>query len=675
MHRHRGPTPNTARYTQDSEHGDLVLPYAGLPYWEQNNGLSEDDNRSGAGTGSPILSAISCHEPNSARLSISGPALLMTDLGQTEVYPKWKANIRRAIVWGPCAGTHATTTPTGRSVFVLITALPSQKSTILARAKFILARFSAYMLGVSLFIIVLAPSKTVVSFSFLTATMSSPSSTAPYTSHADGTLTIVTGRARSGRVTRRPVRMGEGKDYVTPEVVRRVRRQRRGGAGSTASNPTTPSPSPSRSTQLRHESHQPMDVSPEISGEVIRSLRLSAQNQTSRVASGIGLHHQVAQFQDTNRTPTPRTCAAPRSLNSPSVQSPSSVSVPVCQSLRLRPETSREPLFLPEDSDLEASDSDPSDDAFTPSSSSSSSTSSSCDLVSTDLSTEGSVQSMPPGSWYVWLLCHDGISEEVGVEKNVSSFVEKVSSNSFVLRLDIAMMHWLDPSNAAYITPQRIRTFLNRVPDIDIPSAVGTVSRAPGGAGLQLAGTPWRVSSADCSRPHTARFFEMVGDASPDSLLFTIFLTPSTLTPDKAPRRLPAPTAPLPPYPSMSQIPPFEEWNEVYVHVMVWKECSPPYKLLAVRPRTVENWVHLTCTYTERLYLRFKEYVEAGGNIPADGTLRLFNTLKVWVTTDPTLLIAQKSLSTMEYNALHPPWAQRELHKLVKKHLKHGPWT
>lgn len=138
-----------------------------------------------------------------------------------------------------------------------------------------------------------------------------------------------------------------------------------------------------------------------------------------------------------------------------------------------------------------------------------------------------------------------------------------------------------------------------------------------------------------------------------------------TQTPEAAPNSLPPPTAPLPPCPSMLQIPPIESWDEVFhelrsllyrLQARSWHACykhyaivkfmrtmcftlglrpcygleggmelvarwvlsqqCPPHKLLAVRPRTVANWVHLTFSDTERLYLRFKEYIEGGGNIP-----------------------------------------------------------
>ncbi|SJL08503.1 uncharacterized protein ARMOST_11867 [Armillaria ostoyae] len=416
----------------------------------------------------------------------------------------------------------------------------------------------------------------------------------------------------------------------------------------------------------------------------------------------------------------------------PSHPSTSSLSTPVSldqqMSRRLQlnlGSSASAPLFASDSSDVDCSDVDSSDmdvsdscstdSTYMPSASSSDSrpaffTSS---RVGSALPTP---QSNPSRSLYVWLLCHDGISEQVGVEKGVAPFLERGSSSNFELRLDIAMLHWLDPSNNAYVTSQHLRTFLGQVSDvciwtyedpvsfsqISVPSVVGSISRTPDGVNLQMVGTPWRIVSSDRSRPHTSRFFETIGDQCPNSLLFVVFLTPSSLTPEVAPNSLPPPTAPLPPCPSMLQIPPIESWDEVFdelrsllyrlqarrlrpcygpeggmelVARWVLSQQCPPHKLLAVRPRTIANWVHLTFSDTERLYLRFKEYVEGGGNIPADGTLHLFNTLKVWVTKDPAHLINQGTLTTVEFNALHPPWAQREFRKLVKNHLRHGPWS
>ncbi|KAK0438282.1 hypothetical protein EV421DRAFT_1906819 [Armillaria borealis] len=388
-------------------------------------------------------------------------------------------------------------------------------------------------------------------------------------------------------------------------------------------------------------------------------------------------------------------------------------------------------------SDVDVSDSCSTDSTYMPSASSSDSrpTFFTSSRVGSALPTP---QSNPSRSLYVWLLCHDGISEQVGVEKGVAPFLERGSSSNFELRLDIAMLHWLDPSNNAYVTSQHLRTFLGQVSDvcvwtyedpmsfsqISVPSIVGSISRTPDGVNLQMVSMPWRIVSSDRSRPHTSRFFEMIRDQCPNSLLFVVFLTPSGLTPEAAPNSLPPPTAPLLPCPSMLQIPPIESWDEVFdelrsllyrLQARSWHACykhyaivkfmrtmcftlglrpcygseggmelvarwvlsqqCPPHKLLVVRPRTVANWVHLTFSDTEQLYLRFKEYIEGGGNIPADGTLRLFNTLKVWVTKDPAHLINQGTLTMVEFNALHPPWAQREFRKLVKNHLRHGPWS
>lgn len=129
---------------------------------------------------------------------------------------------------------------------------------------------------------------------------------------------------------------------------------------------------------------------------------------------------------------------------------------------------------------------------------------------------------------------------------------------------------------------------------------------------------------------------------------------------------LPA-AAPFPPFPSMRSMPPIETWNEVFAElrsllqqlqsqdwhlsykhyaivkfmqamcytmglrasygseggmglVMQWviSQRLAPYKLLAIQPRTVANWVHLTVTDSERLYIRLKEYVENRGCLPGN---------------------------------------------------------
>ncbi len=46
-----------------------------------------------------------------------------------------------------------------------------------------------------------------------------------------------------------------------------------------------------------------------------------------------------------------------------------------------------------------------------------------------------SMQTMSPSSLYVWLSIHDGISEEVGVEKGIAPFLERTVDGGIQLRL------------------------------------------------------------------------------------------------------------------------------------------------------------------------------------------------------------------------------------------------
>ncbi|SJL04919.1 uncharacterized protein ARMOST_08290 [Armillaria ostoyae] len=374
-------------------------------------------------------------------------------------------------------------------------------------------------------------------------------------SRPDGTRVIVVGVARSGRALRRSVRFGES----TPSVNRISRNFLR--------------------TPVADSLDGVQDSSTfeciEASGETVQGLNeLVVASQT---ASGSTLCDGVTEpplerypdHRPVTPSPQPRTrrnpalsletVAAPRGCVSPSVRT-------------------RTPLFFSsdEESDQDGGDGlegDGLEDTF--------------DANATSFSPppqsrlSRSMQIMSPSSLYVWLSIHDGISEEVGVEKGIAPFLERTVDGGIQLRLDLTMLQWFDPANDAFITPQRLRSFFSRVPNVrvwtyrdpvpfsqcaDAPLILGSIGPGVSSPELRMLGTPWRVSPVDGDRPHAARFFELVGSDT-GGLLFVIFLVPSTLSPHHVPQSALPAAAPFPPCPSMRSMPPIETWNEVFAEL------------------------------------------------------------------------------------------------------------
>lgn len=162
------------------------------------------------------------------------------------------------------------------------------------------------------------------------------------------------------------------------------------------------------------------------------------------------------QPRSPNSTPTPPSrTMVPSHPSTSSLPTPVSLDRQMSRGLQLnfRSLTSA-PLFASDSSDADCSDVDSSDADCSDVDSSDVDASDSCSTDSTYMpsassgdsrpafftsSRAGSAlptpQSNPTRSLYVWLLCHDGISEQVGVEKGVAPFLERGSSSNFELRL------------------------------------------------------------------------------------------------------------------------------------------------------------------------------------------------------------------------------------------------